>query len=537
MTPRLAVLAVAFGLSLSQAACLEAVRYEGPPQLEVQLGAPYASRPLLEISRAQELTVPVVVQQLGGRVDRLTVTIASPPVGISAQPGEISGDASEGTLTLRVGAEAVAGVEYPLPIVVHGGGATAELVARAMVIEPPGTVDRYLPPVAIEDAHPLPFALREGGLGFSGPYHVRLLREDGRWDRSYGRGGRAEYRDEVFGAALRSPELPARAVARLPDGGFLAALPYAALATAESEGLVFFRVGPAGEIDGRAGQLSLHEPPAARATGTLAGVRVPLLGYLPRRLVVDGESLVVLAERPGHPPLVLRLALDGRVLASRVVGAFGSLGPDRAALLLDRQGRLLAAGPTFLARFQRDLTLDESFGQGGLMATGNRPPAVAPSEGGFLAAGSVEQGAKLWLLDEEGAPDASSSPLVPGSFFVRAVQARRETTPPSPAKIFALSSSSHARVMIFRGGGLLDLESADDGETSLMPLVPGDEVLDLIPTTHLRGYVVVRDGSRYLISLVWMGEPVSPIVQPHGASKFLSSHAPTPRRLAAPVDE
>jgi uncharacterized delta-60 repeat protein len=476
-------------------ACVESTTYRPlGSALEVEVDPA-----LKELREGSTLSIPVTIVRGVGSPGAVSLSVEGLPAGVSAEPSDISAEATAGEVLLRAQG-ATAGAEFSVVITGTLNGGSSSASTKVFLLGTAGTIDTSFGSAGTLRLMP-PDGYQFGGVGPQGAMHLvnplamklQLLDADGRPDPSFGNDSIADY-STVFGDLRPTSLLPKTAYQ--PNGKLVVVANYDDLSTPETiDGFLAFRLLKNGELDGTFG------------TGGASGVILRTLPILSIAAGPDGELTLYAS---GNPSVLASLSPDGQLLRSRVVEA-GSGGI--AGLVVQPDRKVVAAAyqqsqpPRFLMRFNSDLTMDPLFGTSGRLPVANHIPVIIPtSREGYLVAGAKILGpvkvSTIWSFDSQWQPtpgftlDGTDFPDLAGYFAGGFEQ---------DGKILLTSSSDATRVVQLRGDGSLDSDFAPNGTLFISYRETNDVILPLARSNHSRALVVrvIFNTSERAITRLW----------------------------------
>ena len=233
------------------------------------------------------------------------------------------------------------------------------------------------------------------GGGFNADFELARYNPDGSLDKSFGKGGKV---NTVLG-----DDDEANAVVLQPDGKLVAAGDSFALARYNADGSLDTSFGTGGKV--------------TTPFGYGYGDAFALVLQPDGKLVAAGESFAT-ETGSNYEFALARFNADGSLDTSfgtggKVTTAFGSDNAGAFALVLQPDGKLVAAGDTrtefALARFNADGSLDPSFGGDGRVTTAlfAAYALVLQPDGKLVAAGGSPDGLALTRYNPDGSLDIS----------------------------------------------------------------------------------------------------------------------------------
>lgn len=477
-------------------ACIESTTYRPlGSDLEVEVDA--APK---ELREGATLTIPVTIVRGVGSPGAVSLSADGLPDGVSAEPTEISADATSGEVRLTAQG-ATAGVELSVVITGTLNGGSSSASTKVFLLGKGGTIDTSFGSAGTLRLMP-PDGYVFGGVGPQGAMHLvnpgamklQLLDADGRPNPSFGSDSVADY-SSVFGALRPTTLLPLTAYQ--PNGKLVVVANYDDLSTPETvDGFLAFRLLQNGEVD--------------RTFGVDGASDVTLRTFTLLSIAVgpDGELVLYATSSSDFSRMLLSLSPNGQLLRSRVVdGSAGSI----AGLVVQPDRKIVAGAyqtdQRFLVRFNSDLTIDSLFGTNGRLPVANHIPVIIPtSTGGYLVAGAKTLGpakvSTLWSFDSQWQPslgfsfDGTPFPDVAG-YFTGGFE--------EDGKILLAASSDATRVVQLRGDGSLDGDFAPNGTLFISYRETNDVILPLFRSNHSRALVVsaLFNTSARAITRVW----------------------------------
>jgi Domain of unknown function (DUF5122) beta-propeller len=476
-------------------ACIESTTYRPlGSELEVEVDAA-----LRELREGATLTIPVTIVRGVGSPGAVALSVEGLPAGVTAEPTEISADATVGEVRLRAQG-ATAGVELSVVITGTLNGGSSSASAKVFLLGKAGTIDTSFGSAGTLRLMP-PDGYLFGGVGPQGTIHLvnpgamklQLLDADGRPDPSFGSDSVADY-SSVFGALRPTTRPPL--IAYQGNEKLVVIANYDDLSTPDPvDGFLAFRLLQSGEVDRTFGSEGVSG--VILRTFTIGSIGVGPDG---------GIALYTVSS--DFTSMLLNLSSTGQLLQSRVVNASAGtivglvVQPDRKIVAAASQGT-----DRFLTRFNSDLTPDSLFGTSGRLPVANHIPVIIPtSSDGYLVAGAKIIGpakvSTLWSFDSQWQPtpgfsfDGTVFPDLVG-YFPGGFE--------EDGKILLTSSSDATRVVQLRGDGSLDGDFAPNGTLFISYRETNDAILPLFRSNHSRALVVsaLFNTSARAITRIW----------------------------------
>jgi uncharacterized delta-60 repeat protein len=341
----------------------------------------------LFLRQGESAPLEVSVQREADFDDPITVELAGLPSGVTAEPLALDGDASSGTMTVSAADDSAQGA-VDIDVTGRAGDATGDTGLHLVVAGPPGTVDRSFADDGVfiysfqgTASSGEGIAVQPDGklvvTGASGGNVLTLrLAPDGSLDDTFGDQGAA-----LHGAGSSGGRVVATAGAdRILVGGV-------AQPAAVSD-MALFAYTAAGDRDATFGVDGVAFADTAASAGTMGQIVVEPDGDI--LAIGTGVSDVFADQDALH---VFRYSPTGAQDPAFHITRVG-LSPTSA--IVDRSGRLVIAGTTFvadefdffLARYLPDGAPDPTFGDGGAALLN------------FAADGIVSADAALAILEE-----------------------------------------------------------------------------------------------------------------------------------------
>lgn len=459
---------------LTMVSCVESTKYSGLGELSVSIPESF------DIRTGGSADLPVMVVRGEGHTKAISLEVVGLPSGLTADPAEIPAGESAGFITVRATGAAVS-IDYPVIVNAVSQGATATDTSNLYVLGAAGTIDIGFSIAQVPTGMLIgEIPSRAGFLFFNGTSYC-LITDRGQEDLTYADGGCIE----PASLYLPPPVIVETQLAIQRDQKVVGVSSYKdPQSSNDIDGLVFFRTMADGKFD------TTYGP-----NGNDSKTFVSLPGYMAQRIGVSSTNeVVVWATNGSGDKRLLRVSAQGVLLANRLLGAEGDLGVERRDLLVQDDGKVVAAGSNqnmrFITRFNSDFTTDLYFGFNGIVNTGARVAQVAMAEDGYLAAGQLSTVPTIWRLDTLGRPSPGFSsagvsfPELGNGFLVSGFATKD--------RIFVASSTTAAGVISLHLDGTRDRAFASNGYMHLFPFDAGAKLLEMSPTSHSRATIGIR---------------------------------------------
>lgn len=475
------------------ASCVESETYTPVGDLTVSVPESF------DIRNDSSADLPVTVTRGAGHTKAIALEVLGLPAGLTADPAEIPAGESAGTIKIHA-AGATLATDFNVIVNARSHGITASDSSLLYVTGKPGTTQTiFTAPGLFPTSRFIGEIPTRVGYLIDISVGICLVDDRGKDVLSFAEGACIEPRN-IIPAPPPSVEVDVH-LAFLHDQKILGVTSYkAAQSTNDIDGLVFFRTTPNGKPDTKYG-------PGANSSVSF----IALPGYNPRRIGVSetGEAVVWATHVTSGAKALVRVSAQGELINSRVLGAEGDLGVERSDLIVQADGKVVAAGSNqsqrFITRFNRDLTLDASFGYGGVFPTGARVAHVVAVPDGYVAVGQLSTVPTLWRLDSLGRPapgfqaDGVNFTDISSGFFSSVFAT-------SDRIYVALNLPFAATVMGLNPDGTHDRSFGLDGQLHIAVLSSSKQVLEMRPSSHSRANIGIRESTptvQYEITRFW----------------------------------
>jgi Domain of unknown function (DUF5122) beta-propeller len=472
------------------ASCVESETYSDLGELTVSVPESF------DIRDGGSANLPVTIIRGAGHTKAISLEVVGLPTGLTADPAEIPAGESSGTITLHATGAAIA-IDYNVIVNAQSQGVTASDSSLLYVTGKAGTVHTgfVFPAFDSTSRYVGEIPTRAGFLFKSVDFC--LVDDRGRDVLTFADGGCIEP-GNIFPLATVDVDLH---FVFQRDKKILGVSAFKDLQSPnEIDGLILFRMTPEGKLDTTYG-------PGANDHRSF----IRLVGYNPRRVGIgENDEVVVWATNASSgAKMLLRFSPQGEMIASRVLGAEGELGTERSDLIVQADGKVVAAGSNpsrrFITRFNSDFTIDLTFGVSGVVNVGARVPHVIATADGYVAVGQNVALPTLWRFDSLGRGIAGfegsgvSYPELSNGFFHSVVA--------SQDRLFvSVAGPSHFTVVSLLLDGSRDLSFGVDGNLVLGEATANRTLVDMAPTAHSRANVGFRSTTptvQYEMTRLW----------------------------------
>lgn len=471
------------------ASCVESETYAGLGELTVSVPENF------DVRDGGSADLPVTIVRGAGHTKAVPLEVVGLPTGITADPAEIPAGESTGTITLRATGAAIA-IDYNVIVNAQSQGVTASDNSLLYVTGKSGTVHTGFTYSAFDSTSRFMGEIPTGKGFLFKSIDYCLFDDRGRDVLDFADGGCIEP-GRIFSSTTVAVDLH---FVFQRDKKLLGISAFKdPQSTNEIDGLIFFRTTPDGKLDTTYG-------PGANDHRSF----IPLVGYNPRRVGIgENDEVVVWATNASSgAKMLLRVSPQGEVMASRMLGAEGDLGTERSDLIVQVDGKVVAAGSStnkrFITRFNSDFTIDLTFGVSGVVTTGARVPHVLATADGYIAVGQNVNTPTLWRFDSLGRGTAGfdgagvSYPEFGTSYFSSAFTAQ--------GRIFAaVEGGANAFVISLLLDGTRDRSFGFDGSLLLGALNSGSRLVEMSTSSHSRANAGIRSsgGLQYEMTRFW----------------------------------